>query len=74
MLVRLEPLPEWKRILKRAWSIRIALLLGALNGLYGAFDVFKDLMPPYAFLALNMALSIAVVAGRLTKQKGVSDE
>lgn len=67
-------IPDAKRIFRKAWSIRLALLIGALNGLYGAFDALQAFIPPVAFVSINMVLSMACIGSRLIYQKGAHDE
>lgn len=66
-----------KLVFQYAWSIRVALLIAALNGLYGAFDVLKDLIPAWLFITLNILLSMACIGVRVldqTKTKGDTNE
>ena len=60
----------WRRILRRAWSVRVALLGTALSGLYLAWPAFQDTLPPIAFAGVAMALNLAMFILRLMRQPG----
>lgn len=66
---------DWKRVLHRAWSIRLMLVAGALSGLEFALpylDGYVDI-PPRLFAALSGLTVAAAFVARLVAQKGVSD-
>lgn len=65
---------DWKRILRKAWSIRLLLLAGALSAVEVALPYFSDAMPRGAFAALSgLSVGGAFIA-RLIAQKDLSDE
>ena len=64
---------DWRRVLKRAWSIRLIILTGALTGLEVALPLFMDAMPRGVFSALAAVTSILALWARLTAQRDVSD-
>lgn len=60
---------DWKRILKKAWSIRLMLLAGLLSAVEVALPLFSDAMPRGVFAALSgLSVGGAFVA-RLVAQK-----
>lgn len=61
---------DWWNEAKRLWSIRIALLWGAVCGLYAAWPAFQDMLHPILFAAISMIIAMAIVAARLTHQPG----
>ncbi|MBX5143221.1 hypothetical protein HJB79_31425 [Rhizobium lentis] len=66
---------DWKRVLQRAWSIRLMLIAGALSGLEFALpylDGYVDI-PPRLFAALSGLTVAAAFVARLVAQKDVSD-
>lgn len=65
---------DWLTILKRAWSIRLIILSGALTGLEVALPLFGDAMPRGVFAALSALASIAALWARLTAQKGITHD
>lgn len=38
-------IPDWKRVLRRAWSIRLMLLAGLLSGLEAILPIVMDAVP-----------------------------
>lgn len=64
---------DWKRKFMRLWSIRVALLWGAVCGLYAAWPAFMEVLPPPVFAGISVLMSMAIVGARLTKQPGVDE-
>lgn len=61
--------PDWKAIVKKAWSIRLMLLAGLLSAVEVALPFFSDAMPRGVFAALSgLSVGGAFVA-RLVAQK-----
>jgi len=65
---------DWKLLLKRAWSVRLALLAGLLGGLEVILPLFTDAMPKGWFAALSVVVSIGVVPARIIAQKNVNGD
>jgi len=63
-------IPDWKQS-HRLWSVRLAILWGALNGGVIALAVFADIINPYVFLTLNVVGYAAIALARVTKQPGL---
>jgi hypothetical protein len=63
---------DWRRVLRRAWSIRFSLLAAAFTAaevvvpLFG--DVLLDVMPRGAFVLLAFAASIGATVARIVAQ------
>lgn len=64
---------DWRALFLQLWSIRLALLLAALSGLYAAWPAFQDVLPPIPFAIVSMVLSMVIVGARITKQKGLDE-
>lgn len=61
-------LPEWRRILRRAWSVRLALVSAALSTAEGALQyVAPDHASP-RFALLAGAVGLAAALARLVAQ------
>lgn len=66
------PLDDWRRVLRRAWSIRFSLLAAAFTAaevvvpLFG--DMLLDVMPRGAFVLLAFAASIGATVARIVAQ------
>ncbi len=59
---------DWRRVLRRAWSIRLTLLSAALGGVELALPLFSDALPRGAFAALSVAVAVAAAGARLVAQ------
>lgn len=65
-------LDDWRRVLRRAWSIRFSLLAAAFTAaevvvpLFG--DVLRDVMLRGAFVLLAFAASIGATLARIVAQ------
>lgn len=65
-------LDDWRRVLRRAWSIRFSLLAAVFTAaevvvpLFG--DVLLDLMPRGVFVLLAFSASIGAAIARLVAQ------
>lgn len=62
---------DWRKILARANSVRVAVAWGVVCGLMVIWPAFQDLMPLGIFALLGVALSVAVVIARVTHQPGM---
>lgn len=64
-------IPDWKRVLRRAWSIRLMLLAGLLSGLEAILPIVMDAMPwprSVASTVISLVVGLAFVT-RLMAQK-----
>lgn len=59
---------NWRRVLRRAWSVRLALLSAAASGASACWFVFADKVPPVAFLFGGAVLSVLAVVARVIDQ------
>lgn len=64
---------NWKRILRRAWSVRLTILAAALGGVEMALPLFSDAFPRGVFLLLSMGTTVAAAIARLVAQPGMHD-
>lgn len=62
-------IPEWKRVLKHAWSVRLALLAGFFSGVEGVLPLFTDKFPRGIFALLSMFFGMGSAVARLILQK-----
>ena len=63
--------PNWREILRRAWSIRFMLLAGALSAVEVALPFFADQFPRGTFAALSRLAVGAAFVARLVAQRDV---
>lgn len=69
-----ELVPEWKKILKKAWSVRLIAAAGLLQGLEMILPLFVHSMPKGVFASLAIPVTAAAFASRVIAQKGFQDE
>lgn len=68
--------PNWRHVLRRAWSIRLLLLAGLLSGVEVILPLTGELFPidPGAFAALSGLTVAAAFVMRIVAQKDMTDE
>ena len=59
---------DWKIILRKAWSLRLALLAAVLGALEMVLPMFSDVVPRNVFLALSTVTTVAAAVARLVAQ------
>lgn len=65
-------LPDWRRVLRRAWSIRLSLMAALFTAaevvvpVFG--DVLQDVMPRGVFVLLALVASVGAAVARLLAQ------
>lgn len=68
-------LPNWKVVLRYAWSIRFIALAAALSGAEVALPLIRHILPIPAgiFAALSFVTVAAAFIARIIAQKEISD-
>ena len=67
-------LPNWKTILRKAWSVRLIILAGLLSGLEAAMPFIDDQMPRGVFAVLSLLVAGGAFVTRILAQKGLSHD
>jgi hypothetical protein len=67
-------IPHARRVWRRLWSIRLAMLAAGVQGCAMFWVAFEDTFPPVWFFGVGVALTVAVVPARLIKQRRVRDD
>lgn len=62
--------PEWKDILRRAWSVRLIFLAAVLTGIEVILPLFGDAIPRNVFAALSFVSTVAAMVARVLIQPG----
>lgn len=62
-------LPEWRRILRKAWSVRLMIVAGILTGIEAVLPFFMDVIPQGLFSALSFVFVSSALVARLIAQK-----
>lgn len=60
--------PNWRRILHKAWSIRLGLLAGLFSAAEVILPLFVDALPRNLFAALSFIAVMGAVVARLVAQ------
>jgi hypothetical protein len=64
-------IPDWKRVLRKAWSLRLMLLAAVLSGVEVVLPFFTAAVPPGVFAAVSFVVVAAAFMARLTVQKSM---
>ena len=70
MLLHLAP--DWRDILRRAWSARLILLAGVLTGIEVVLPLFWSDLPRGLFAGLSGVVTAGALVARVVAQKGLS--
>lgn len=67
---------NWRRVLRRAWSLRLIGLTAALSALEVGFAAFSDAppIPRGTFAVLSMVTTFAAAIARVVAQPGISGD
>ncbi len=67
--------PDWKRVARNAWSIRLIILACVLSAVEAAIPYLSGLIPPVWFSALDVVVTgMAALARILAQQPGSSGQ
>lgn len=61
---------DWKKILKKAWSIRLLVIASLLSGVEIIIPLLVDSFPKGVFAALSFVFTAAAFVARIVAQKG----
>lgn len=63
--------PDWREILRRAWSVRLMLLAGLLSGVEVMLPFYADALPRGLFASLTVAAVAGALIARVVAQRGI---
>ena len=66
--------PDWKLVLRKAWSIRLMLLAGILTGCEAILPLYQEAIPRGLFAILSMIAIVGGFVARLLAQKDMGDD
>lgn len=72
--MKVELVSDWRRVLRRAWSVRFMVLAVALNGLGAVWFALADHVPIKLFVAGGVIVPVLALASRLIHQPGMKDD
>ena len=61
-------LPDWPRILQKAWSIRLTVLAGIFSSAEVILPLFVDVLPRHLFIVLAFIAIVGAAVARLVAQ------
>lgn len=67
-------LPDWRRVVRKAWSMRLMLLAGILTGCETILPLYADSLPRGLFAGVSMAVIVLAMLARVVAQKGMRDD
>jgi hypothetical protein len=62
---------NWKEILRKAWSIRLAVLATLFSVLQAVVPIYADILPRDVFALLTIVSTVGVIVARLVFQENV---
>ena len=70
----MELLPEWKKIARRAWSIRLSIIAALLSGAEVVLPLFIDVLPRNLFASLSFVAVVGAAVARVVAQPRMHEE
>ena len=67
-------LSNWKRIVRRAWSVRLIAIAGVLTGLESIIPMWVDSIPRPVFSMLLLAVITLAMVARFVAQEGLDKD
>ncbi|MBO6858490.1 hypothetical protein [Roseibium sp.] len=64
---------DWRRVLRRAWSVRLLILAGLLSGAEVALPFLGDFIEPGRLAALSGLATAGAFVARIVAQKDFED-
>lgn len=64
----MELLPDWKRIVRRAWSFRLTIIAALLSGAEVVLPLFIDVLPRNLFASLSFVAVVGAAVARVVSQ------
>ena len=63
----------WRKVLRKAWSVRLSALAAVFMAAEIALPMFSPRVPPYLFVLLALAASIGSIWARVLVQKTMQE-
>ena len=70
----MELLPDWKRIARRAWSIRLSIIAAMLSVAEVVLPLFIDVLPRNLFASLSFVAVVGAAVARVVSQPRMHQE
>lgn len=65
---------DWKRVLRRAWSVKLALASSAFGAIELLLPQFTDVIPRHTFAVLSIAVGVLAAIFRLLAQQELQND
>jgi hypothetical protein len=65
-------IPNWRDVLRWAWSVRLMALAAVLSGVEIALPLFAESFPRLVFAGLSFLATVAAFVARFVAQKEVT--
>ena len=62
---------DWRAILRRAWSMRLAALAGVLSGVEAVLPFYSEAIPRGLFAVLALLASTGAMVARVVAQRNM---
>ena len=76
--MQIQLIPNWDKVLKRAWSLKLIAIAGLFSGIEAALAILPPewtiWMPAGFWPALTMAVTAAAFGARLVAQDSLKNE
>lgn len=69
----MRPVPEWRRVLMRAWSVRLALASGLCSAVSTLLYAIPSVGHPIAIPVAAFGFAVAAVIARIVDQKNLKE-
>lgn len=66
---KLHAIPNWKKVLRHAWSIRLAIVAGIFSSIEGVLPLITESVPRGIFAALSVFFGMGAVISRFIMQR-----
>ncbi len=63
--------PDWKIILRKAWSVRLMLLAAVLSAAEAVLPFFSDVIDRRVFALLLAGITFGALVARIVAQRGL---
>ena len=73
MVQKLQVGATWRKVLRKAWSVRLSALAAVFMAAEIALPMFSPRVPPYLFVLLALAASIGSIWARVLVQKTMQE-
>jgi hypothetical protein len=67
-------IPDWKPVLKKAWSVRLMAIASVLSGCEAILPFAGDLLPRGSFAGLSFLIVTGALLSRFIAQKELHDD